>query len=397
MSSTEKLLERAAAVQTPTYKAPPIVADHGQNEQLVDTNGNTYLDFAGGMGVNILGHCHPEVVGAITQQAGRLCHTANGLHHATYINLCSKLTELCFGEQVFLCSSGTEAIEAALKLARRVAHDNGHPRRKYVAAMGGFHGRTMGALSITGQASYREGYEPLIGEVQFVPFDDPAALAAQVDKDTAAVVLEPIQGNGGVIVPHPDYLQKVRAICDKHGALMILDEVQTGLGRTGAWFAHTHDGVVPDIMCLAKALGGGLPLGAMVTTRALGQALQPGTHGTTFGGNPVACAAGLATIDVIARHQLLPRAERLGVSFREALAALCPKHGSVVAVRGRGMLVGIQLAEPVVPVLQALRKRGMLGTAAGSHVLRLFPPVNVREGALDKAVGMIADTLGEIT
>ena len=396
MSTTQKLLERAASVETPTYKAPPIVADRGDNENLTDTDGNTYLDFAGGMGVNILGHCHPDVVNAISKQASRLCHTANGLHHATYIDLCAKLTELCFGEQVFLCSSGTEAIEAALKLARRVAHDRGKPRHKFVAATGGFHGRTMGALSVTGQASYREGYEPLIGEVQFVPFDDPAAMASQIDANTAAVVLEPIQGNGGVIVPRPDYLQKVRAMCDRHGALLILDEVQTGIGRTGAWFAHKHDGVVPDIMCLAKAVGGGLPLGAMVTTAALGQTLQPGTHGTTFGGNPVACAAGLATIDVIARNQLLPRAERLGASFKSALETLKPEHSDIVAVRGRGMLIGIQLAKPVVPVLQALRKRGMLGTAAGSHVLRLFPPVNVRELALEKAVGLIANTLREL-
>jgi acetylornithine/N-succinyldiaminopimelate aminotransferase len=301
--------------------------------------------------------------------------------------MCEKLAELSFGEQVFLCNSGTEAIEAALKLARRHFFDAGAPRKKFVATLNGFHGRTVGALSVTGQESYRKGFEPLMQEVAFVPYNDTAKAVAAIDKDTAAFIVESIQGNGGVVLPPMGYMEAVARACRAQGALLIVDEIQTGIGRTGEWFGYQHEGITPDIICLAKALGGGLPLGAMVTTASLAAAFQPGVHGTTFGGNAVACAAGLATLHVIERDGLLANAATMGTLYRDLLRKLQKRHGEkIVDVRGRGCLIGIQTASQVRPLQAACREHGLLVTAAGANVLRFFPPLNVARDELEESI-----------
>ena len=392
--TTAELLQLASQHMTPTYSPPPLVAGRGQGAQLWDCDGREYLDFAGGMGVNLLGHAHPRLVQAIASQAATLCHTSNALLHRPGIDLSAALTDLSFGEQVFLCNSGTEAIEAALKLARRWFFDQGGtPRTQFVATHNSFHGRTYGALSVTGQDTYRKGFGPLVEGVHFVPFDNLPAMTAAVSRHTAAVIVEPIQGNAGVIMPSPGYLQGLRDICTATETLLILDEVQTGMGRTGKWFAHEHEGVLPDVMCLSKALGGGLPLGALVTTQALGKTFQIGVHGSTFGGNPVACAAGLALIHTIQHDGLLARAAALGEQYRAMLRQLQAKHPSIVEVRGQGMLVGIVLNGPVKTLQAACAQHGMFTTAAGAQVLRLFPPLTVEEAQLSQSVDILQRAL----
>lgn len=378
---------------TPTYSPPALVAGRGEGARLWDYDGREYLDFASGIGVNLLGHAHPRIVQAISSQAANLCHTSNALLHRPGIDLAEQLAAISFGQQVFFCNSGTEAIEAALKLARRWFFDQGKPRCEFVATHNGFHGRTYGALSVTGQEAYRKGFTPMLEGVKFVPYDDLSAMRAAVGIQTAAVVVEPIQGNGGVIVPSPGYLRGLREICTAAGALLIFDEVQTGMGRTGAWFAHAHEGVLPDLMCLSKALGGGLPLGALVATEALGNTFQSGVHGSTFGGNPVACAAGLALIQVIQQEALLPRATALGQQYRGMLKKLQAKHAQIVEVRGLGMLVGIAFDRPVKALQAACAQRGMFTTAAGPQVLRLFPPLTVEEAQLDQSIAILEQAL----
>jgi acetylornithine/N-succinyldiaminopimelate aminotransferase len=386
MTSTADLLQLAATHMMPVYAPPPFVVQRGEGARLWDTDGREYLDFASGIGVNALGHCHPHVVEAITRQAREVCHTSNSFYQPAYIALCARLGQLAFGPRVYLSNSGAEATEAALKLARRTFADRGEDRTEFVATLNGFHGRTLGALSVTGQETYRKGFSPLVPGVSFVPFDDLPAMERAVGPRTAAVIVEPIQGNGGVRVPTPGYLRDLKALCETRGCLLILDEVQTGIGRTGKWFAYEHEGMVPDILCLAKAMGGGMPVGAMITTEALAQAFQPGVHGTTFGGNPVACAAGLATLDVIEREGLLERATRMGERYRALLGDLQRRRPALQELRGRGLLVGLAFPKPVKELQGACRKAGLLTTAAGSQVLRLFPPLNVTEACLVRSV-----------
>ena len=396
MKNTAAFLQDSASHMTANYEAPPFVVARGEGARLWDIDGREYLDFAQGIGVNALGHTHPMVTKAIVEQAHRVCHTSNAFFHRTYIEMCSKLAALSFGPRVFLCNSGTESIEAALKLARRYYADRGEARHEFVAATNGFHGRTMGALSVTGQETYRQGFAPLVPGVTFVAYNDISALEAAVSDKTAALVLEPIQGNGGVVVAQPGYLDAARQLCDKHGVLLILDEVQTGMGRTGKWFAANHDGVVPDMMCLAKALGGGLPLGALVLNEEVARTLQPGVHGTTFGGNPVACAAGLATIQVIESQQLLQRVARSSDKIRGMLAELKKQHAGILEIRGRGLLVGIAFAAPIKPLQIACRKLGLLGTSAGKTVMRLFPPLCVSDGELERCVAILDQGLQQV-
>ncbi len=391
---TPKLLALAAAHMTPNYQPPAMVLARGRGSHVWDLAGREYLDFASGIGVNALGHAHPEVVAALSEQAGRLIHTSNLYHHAPYIELCARLGKLAFGPRVFLANSGAEAVEAALKLARLYFHARGEPRPGFVATANAFHGRTFGALSVTGQASLHTGFGPLVSDVRHVPFADVAAMENAVGRGTAAVIVEPIQGNAGVNIPPPGYLKAVRALCTRHGALLIFDEVQTGIGRTGRWFAHQHEDVTPDLMTLAKAVGGGLPLGALVASEEVAQALKPGTHASTFGGNPVACAAGLATLAVIERDRLVERAAALGEHLLAALSSLAGRSPAVRAVRGRGLMVGVELDRPAKPVLAQCRERGLLATAAGDHVVRLLPPLIVTPSEVEAAVEILAASLG---
>jgi acetylornithine/N-succinyldiaminopimelate aminotransferase len=378
MRATSK--ERYAAALMNTFGPPQLVLARGKGARVWDEDGKEYVDLLGGIAVNALGHAHPAVVEAVTRQLSTLGHVSNFFATEPQILLAERLLDLIGPPEpeveevapgsgrgrVFFTNSGTEANEAALKLTRLTG------RTHVVAAEGSFHGRTMGALSLTAKAAYREPFEPLPGGVTFVPYGDSAALAAAVTDDTAAVVLEPIQGEAGVVEPPEGYLVDARRITREHGALLWLDEVQTGIGRTGAWFAAANDpGVEPDVVTLAKGLGGGIPIGACIGLGAAGALLQPGHHGTTFGGNPVACAAALAVLDTIEEEGLLAQVADLGAVLRSGLSA----DDRVVAVRGRGLLIGLDLTVDAPAVVAAARDRGFLVNATGARTVRLAPPL----------------------
>jgi acetylornithine/N-succinyldiaminopimelate aminotransferase len=368
--------QRYANALMNTFGPPQRVLVRGEGCYVWDADGNRYLDLLAGIAVNALGHAHPLLVSAVTAQLATLGHISNFFASAPQIALAERLLDLLgapAGSKVFFTNSGTVAMEAAIKLSRRTG------RTGLVAAEGAFHGRTMGALALTHKAAYRTPFEPLPGDVVHVPFGDPEALADAVDERTAAIVLEPVQGEGGVRSAPPGYLPAARRAADASGALLVLDEIQTGVGRTGAWFAHQHDhlggGVRPDVVTLAKGLGGGIPVGALV---AFGEGpatlLGPGQHGTTFGGNPVAAAAGLATLHVIERDGLLQNAAAVGRALREGVAGL--HHPLVAGVRGEGLLLAVQLTRPVAARVQsALLEAGFVVNAVAPAALRLAPPL----------------------
>ncbi|HEX7662005.1 MAG TPA: acetylornithine transaminase [Pseudonocardiaceae bacterium] len=363
--------ERWRGAMMNSYGTPSLALVRGEGVWLWDADGNRYLDLVGGIAVSALGHAHPAVIAAVTDQIGRLSHVSNIYISEPAVALAERLLDLAGvagNGRVFFCNSGTEALETAFKIARRTG------RAKVVSAERGFHGRTMGALTLTGQPSKRAPFEPLVPGVSYVPYGDAAALEAIVDDDTAAVVLEPIQGEAGAIVPPPDYLRAARSITAKHGTLLILDEVQTGIGRTGSWFAFQQAGVTPDVFTLAKGLGGGLPLGACVGIGAAGDLLQPGQHASTFGGNPVCCAAGLAVLDTIAAEGLLDHVAALGKEIASGIESL--HHPLVDSVRGNGLLLGMQLRDPkAAKVADAGRAAGYLLNAVQKDVVRLAPPL----------------------
>jgi acetylornithine/N-succinyldiaminopimelate aminotransferase len=393
MTETQELQKRASAHMMACYSPFPFIVGRGQGTRLWDLDGREYLDFTTGIAVNALGHAHPEVVGAITKQAALFCHTSNMFQHRPYIELCERLCELSFGSKVFLANSGAEAMEAAMKLARRYFFDKGETRPEFVATTGSFHGRTLGALSITGQDTYRKGFEPFLPSATLLPFGDIEAMKKAVSSKTAAVILEPIQGNSGIVVPPAGYLKAVRDLCSERGALFIADEIQTGVGRTGRWFAYQHEGITPDIMTVAKAIGGGLPLGAMITNEELGKTFSLNVHGSTFGGNPVACAAGLATLRVLGAPGFIERVAQAGSDFIAQLRELGQKRPVIKEVRGRGLMIGVALTEAAKPYQVKMREQGLLTTASGQSVLRLLPPLNVTDEELAKALGIIADAI----
>ena len=359
----------------------------GFGANLWDQDGNEYLDCGASFGVGNLGHSHPEIVAAIQAQAKELVHVGPTFGTDAKRKFLEKLLAIAPPplSRVFLSNSGSEAVEAALKFARASTG-----RTKIVAAKRGFHGRTMGALSATWKREFREGFEPLLPGFEHVPYDDLDALAAAVDEKTAALILEPVQGEGGVHVPSVGYLPGARELCDKTGALLILDEVQTGMGRTGTLFALERSHVRPDIVTLAKSLAGGVPIGATLTSEAV-EANFHGSHNSTFGGNALACAAGSAAIDVTLRERLWERAERLGRSALERLREM--KAPAVREVRGLGLMIGIELKEKTTPYLQQLAQRGVLAIGGGSTVLRLLPPLVIREDQWDRALGAIEEVL----
>jgi acetylornithine/N-succinyldiaminopimelate aminotransferase len=372
MTATEQLQDRYGAAIMLTYGVPPVALDRGLGSYVWDVDGNRYLDLIAGIAVSSLGHGHPALVAAISEQAARLAHTSNLFLHARQVELAERLLSLLGTDgRVFLTNSGTEANEAALKLVRR---RQGRDRPVMVAAEHGFHGRSMGSLALTGKASIRTPFEPFGTQVRFVPFGDPAALAAAVDGDVAAVFLEPGLGEGGVL-PAPDgYLAAARAACDAAGALLVLDEIQSGIGRTGEWFAHQGAGIVPDVLTLAKGLGGGLPIGACIGLGASGAGLAKGEHGSTFGGNPVACAGALAVLDTIEKDGLLAHVSQTGAGLRAGVEAI--GHPLVTQVRGSGLWLGIVLAAPVATAVEAAARRsGFLVNAVQPDVIRVAPPL----------------------
>ncbi|HMH94091.1 MAG TPA: acetylornithine transaminase [Streptosporangiaceae bacterium] len=370
--ATEKLQERYAAAIMGTYGIPPVALDHGRGCVVWDVDGAQYLDLIGGIAVSALGHAHPAIISAVTEQAGRLAHTSNLFLHERQVELAERLLGLLQADgRVFLANSGTEANEAALKLVRRHA---GPDRPVIVAAQNSFHGRTMGSLSLTGKPSIRQPFQPFGVEVRFVPYGDVNALAAAVGPDTAAVFLEPCLGEGGVVPAPPGYLQAARAASDDSGALLVLDEIQSGIGRTGQWFACLHEGIVPDVLTLAKGLGGGLPIGACIGLGACGTGLARGEHGSTFGGNPVACAAALAVLDTIERDGLLASVTAVGAGLAAGIEAI--EHPLVTGVRGSGLWLAIALATPAAAAVEtAAREAGFLVNAVQPDAVRLAPPL----------------------
>lgn len=371
-----------------TFGTPMRMLVRGEGPYVWDADGNRYLDLLAGIAVNALGHGHPAIIAAVTEQLSTLGHTSNLFATEPQIKLAEKLVELVgHDSRVFFTNSGTEANEAAFKVTRRTG------RTKIVVAEGSFHGRTMGALALTSKEAYRAPFEPLPGDVTFIPYGDVAALEAAVDETVAAFLVEPIQGEAGVIVPPDGYLQAAREITTRHGALLWLDEVQTGMGRTGAWFAHTESGIVPDLMTLAKGLGGGIPIGACIAIGEAASLLQPGNHGTTFGGNAVATAAALAVIGVIESENLLDHVTTIGDQIRRGLI----DHPLVAEVTGRGLLVGIVLREPLAAEAQkAALESGLIINNATPERLRLAPPLILSEDQAADAVTTIRGILDEV-
>ncbi|MFK0250077.1 acetylornithine transaminase [Amycolatopsis azurea] len=397
-TETDGLRARFGRALMPTYgtPAPPIALAAGRGCRVRDVDGRSYLDLIGGLSASSLGHGHPDLAAAIARQAGELVHTSNQFLHEREVELAERLRDLLDAPdaRVYLCNSGTEATEAALKLAR---HAQGRSRPVVVAAEGAFHGRTMGALPMAGVPAIRDPFTPFGVDVRFVPFGDAAALAAAVRDDTAAVFLEPVQGEAGVVSPPGGYLRAAREACDAAGALLVLDEIQSGIGRTGRWFAHQAEGIVPDVMTLSKGLGGGMPIAACVGFGACAGILVPGTHGSTFGGNPVACAAALAVLSVIERDGLLDNATRVGAALAENIRAV--EHPLLTGVRGRGLWLAITLAEPVsVKVCEAAAHAGFLVNPVRPDTVRLAPPLILTAAEADEFCaalpGILTDAAG---
>jgi acetylornithine aminotransferase len=370
------------------YGSPSIALVKGKGLVVTDAEGKQYLDFLGGIATNILGHAHPAIVKAVTKQVSILSHVSNFYVHPNAVELAEKLASMTGdkGAKVFFCQSGAEANEAALKLSRRTG------KVRVVAAQGAFHGRTMGALSLTGQPSKREPFLPLIKGVKHVPYGDIEAMRKAVSKKTAMVIIEPIMGEAGVIVPPADYLQELRTLCDAKGALLVIDAVQTGMGRTGDWFGYEYSGITPDVITLAKGLGGGLPLGAMIALGKAADLFQPGDHGSTFGGNPVTTAAGLAAIKFIESQKLLKKVEKQGAYLMQELA-LIP---GVAEVRGAGLLLGIELESlKSSDVANALQKCGVLVNAANPTTIRLAPALIVTDAQIKKFISIFKKVIND--
>jgi acetylornithine/N-succinyldiaminopimelate aminotransferase len=393
------LPERWDAVMMPTYGTPPIAIDHGRGVRVWDTGGREYLDFVAGIAVSALGHAHPAIVAAVSEQVGKLAHSSNLAIHEPGVRLAERLVELLDLEaRVFFANSGAEANECALKLARRHGRrlDPGGGRLEVVACHGSFHGRTMGALSVTGNPSKRDPFLPLVGPVTFVEYGDADALRAAVTQRTAAVFLEPALGEGGVVPAPPGYLAAARAACDDAGALLVVDEVQSGIGRTGHWFASIAEGVRPDVITLAKGLGGGLPIGACIGVGRAGQLFGPGDHGSTFGGNPVACAAALAVLTTIADDHLLDSVKRVGEYLAGALSEL--DNPLVAGVRGAGLWRALPLTGAYAAAVEAAaRERGLLVNSVKPDVLRLAPALILTESDVDEAAPRLAAALDAVT
>jgi len=396
--TNRELLSIAADVQLGNYRPAPFVLTRGEGRRVEDVEGRTYLDLSGGIAVLSVGHAHPTLAAAIAEQAARLIHTSNLFYNDRAIELARAIVDRTPFDKVYFANSGAEANEALLKLARRFHHEQGATERvELVATDRSFHGRTMGALSVTGQPKYHVGMGPLVGGVRHVPFGDLDAMADVVGPKTAAVLVEPIQAEGGIRVGEDDYLRGLRDLCDERGALLLFDEVQTGYGRTGRFLAREWSGVVPDACALAKGIAGGFPLGAIAVRDRVAGGLPPGSHASTYGGNPLACAAGLAVLRIFEDEGLVQNAERTGHHLAGRLADVVDGQDPAVEARGRGLLQGIELAPDVDPgrTLAAVRDRGVLLSLAGGNVLRFSPPLNVTADEIDEAIDEVVHVLAD--
>jgi predicted acetylornithine/succinylornithine family transaminase len=392
MTSTAETIDRFSRYVISNYSRYPVCLVRGEGSLIWDAEGNRYIDFFPGWGCNLIGHCPPRVVQAVREQVGELIHVPNTWYMEAQGLLAEAISRRTdFQGQCFFCNSGTEANEAAIKLARL----NGAERKRYkiISFLNSFHGRTMGALSATGQPKYHNGLHPLLPGFRHASFGDLQQTADLIDDETIAIVVEPIQGEGGVNLPPPGFLEGLRELCDRHGLVLIFDEVQTGMGRTGRWFAHQHWGVSPDIMTLAKATGGGVALGILVARPGVAEKLVPGTHAATFGGNPLACRAGLATIQTIDEDGLLDRAVFLENRFRERLESWRSRTSVIQDVRIKGAMIGIELTAPGAEVVKRCMDRRLLINCTHQTVLRLLPALNLPEALLDEGLSILEEIL----
>src|SRR5205809_7637057 len=393
---TRELLEWAAKYHTPNYARAPICLVRGDGVRVWDSDGKEYLDFGAGLAVASLGHCHPRVTGAIREAAATLLHVSNLFHTAHQIHLAKLLCEHSFADRVFFCNSGAEANEAALKLARKYAKERfSSDRYEVIATRDSFHGRTLATVTATAQPKYQHGFEPPMPGFKHVPYNDLRAMERAMDSHTPAILVEPIQGEGGVNVPDDDYLPGLRKLCDESGALLIFDEIQTGVGRTGRLWAYEHAGVEPDVMTLAKALATGVPIGAMLCRDEAASVLTAGSHGSTFGGTPFVTQVALATLTTVIGDKLPERAARMGRELMDGLRALQPACPVVKQVRGRGLLIGVELSTPAAPIVDACREAGLLVLSAGEKVVRLVPPLIVESADVRRALGILNTVLAK--
>ncbi|MCF3194158.1 MULTISPECIES: aspartate aminotransferase family protein [Pseudomonas] len=389
-------------VMVPNYAPAAFIPVRGAGSRVWDQAGRELIDFAGGIAVNVLGHAHPALVGALTEQANTLWHVSNVFTNEPALRLAKKLVDSTFAERVFFCNSGAEANEAAFKLARRVAFDRfGSEKYEIIAALNSFHGRTLFTVNVGGQSKYSDGFGPKITGITHVPFNDLDALKAAISDKTCAVVLEPIQGEGGVLPAEQAYLQGARELCDKHNALLVFDEVQTGMGRTGQLFAYMHYGVTPDILTSAKSLGGGFPIAAMLTTEALAKHLVVGTHGTTYGGNPLACAVGNAVIDVINTPEVLQGVKARHDLFKTRLEQIGQQYGLFTQVRGMGLLLGCVLSDAwkgrAKDIFNAAEKENLMILQAGPDVVRFAPSLVVDEADIEEGLNRFERAVKNLT
>ncbi|MGE5545603.1 MAG: aspartate aminotransferase family protein [Solirubrobacterales bacterium] len=386
-------------VVLPTYARADVAFEKGEGAYLWSTDGRRFLDFGSGVAVTSLGHCHPHLVKALTEQAGKLWHTSNLYRVPGQETVAKLLVERTFADTVFFCNSGAEANEAAIKMARKFHYERGDKNRhRIICATGAFHGRTLATIAAGGQEKHLKGFDPVVEGFDHVPFGNLNALRAAITPETAAILVEPVQGEGGIVPGDPDYLKRLRATADEFGLLLIFDEVQTGMGRTGRLFAHEHAGVTPDIMPVAKGLGGGFPVGACLATAEAASGMTAGTHGSTFGGNPLAMAAAQAVIEVMTTPGFLDRAEATGRKLRAGLEEVCGRFPAAIEeVRGLGMMIGLKCRIPNTELSARLLANGLLTVGAGDNVVRMLPPLIIGEAEIGEALDILARTLSEVT
>ena len=389
-----EVIARYSKYIMPTYYPPEILLVHGRGTKVWDADGKVYLDFLSGIAVTNLGHCHPEVIQAVRIQMETLGHVSNLYYTEPVTLLAEKLSSISLGGKCFFCNSGAEANECLFKLARYWGKDKG--KYEIVAMKNSFHGRTLATIAATGQEKVQKGFEPLPEGFVFAELNNIDSVRQVISEKTAAVIVEAIQGEGGVIPATTTFLQQLRELCNEKGILLFCDEVQCGMGRTGEWFGFQHSGIKPDAISLAKALGSGYPIGAVVASPNISDVFQPGTHASTFGGSPVACAAALATISTIEKEHLLERAKIAGKKFKEGLESFIGKYEKVKEVRGVGLMVGLVLDQPSKPFVSALAEMGLLANATAGNVVRFLPPLNVKDNEIEEALDIINDALADL-
>ena len=394
--TNQDIITQAEQVIIKTYGRYPVAFVRGQGATVWDADGKAYTDFLTGIAVCVLGHCHPRVVEAITRQASTLIHVSNYYHTLPQTEVATFLSEHAFGGKAFFCNSGAEANEAALKIARKYSHDHhGDERWEIITTTNSFHGRTLGTIAATGQEKVRKGFEPTLPGFIYVPYGDLAAAEQAMNERTCAVLIEPIQGEGGIVVPPTGYLEGLRRMCDQHDVLLMFDEVQTGIGHTGYYFGYQHEGVVPDVMTLAKGLAGGMPIGVMMAKPHIAEALGPGTHGSTFGGNPVSCSAALAVLQTIESENLLDHVKHMGAHFMAGLKRLQQKYPFMVNVRGRGLMLAAELDRTGGHMVVKCLERGYLINCTVDTVLRFLPPLTITQQEINGLLGVLDAVLGE--